>query len=387
MSHQIFRGRNVVEAHRAAREQLGPEAVVLTTRFVARTGIGGWFGASDIELAATLPDQTQDARSSGELSARFAPGAYLTGAASPKSASDVAALRAELKGDLRSLKTMLAKSGDSADLAAEIAQLRELVETMTGPKPGRDKAAADLRALGIEGPAVQAIGRALKGKAYGASALREELGRILQTTAWPLEAGPTMIAVIGPSGVGKTTTAAKLAARARMDGKSVTLVGCDSFRVGAAEQLACYADLMGADLASARTSDELRAIIDSVRTDVVIVDTSGRPPTADGVEIALAPRRSSQRAQGRKRQVLLCVPATLRANDAARIVRRYGALTPTEVAITKIDETDAPAGIVHASWASKLPVSVMCFGQRVPEDIAPATVGALVDYVAPRSAA
>jgi flagellar biosynthesis protein FlhF len=84
---------------------------------------------------------------------------------------------------------------------------------------------------------------------------------------------------------------------------------------------------------------------------------------------------------------LLCVPATLRANDAARIVRRYGALAPTSVAITKIDETDAPAGIVHASWASKLPVSVMCFGQRVPEDIAPATVGALVDYVAPRGAA
>jgi flagellar biosynthesis protein FlhF len=387
MSTQLFRGRNVVEAHRAALEQLGPEAVVLTTRSVARHGIGGWFGAAEVELAARLPDPTQVAAFTIDRHVHFAPGAYSSAAASPKPPSDVAALRAELKGDLRSLKTMLVKSGESGDLAAEIAQLRELVESLAGAKPTRDKAAADLRALGIEGPAVQAIGRALKGKAYSEAALREEVGRLLQSGAWPLEAGPVMIAVIGPSGVGKTTTAAKLAARARIDGKTVTLVGCDSFRVGALEQLACYADLMGADLATAHTSDELRAILDSARTDVVIVDTSGRPPAADGVEIALTARRSSQRAPSRKRQVLLCVPATVRANDVARIARRYGVLAPTSLAMTKIDETDAPAGIVHASWASKLPVSVMCFGQRVPEDIAPATVGALLDYVAPRGAA
>jgi flagellar biosynthesis protein FlhF len=388
MSPQLFRGRNVVEAHRAALEQLGPGAVVLTTRSVARPGIGGWFGASDVELAATLPDPTQGVSLAVESHGHFAPGAYVSAPASPKPPSDVAALRAELKGDFRSLKTMLAKSGDSGDLADEIAQLRELVEGLAGAKPGRDKASTDLRALGIEGPAVQAIVRAVKGKAHDATAMREELARILPTASWPLEAGPVMVAVIGPSGVGKTTTAAKLAARARIDGKTVTLVGCDSFRVGAVEQLACYADLMGAELATARTSDELRAILGAVRTDLVIVDTSGRPPTADGVELALAPRRSSQRMQSsRNRHVLLCVPAAVRANDAARIVRRYGALAPTSLAITKIDETDAPAGIVHASWASKLPVSVMCFGQRVPEDIAPATVGALVDYVAPRGAA
>jgi flagellar biosynthesis protein FlhF len=171
-----------------------------------------------------------------------------------------------------------------------------------------------------------------------------------------------------------------------MDGRTVTLVGCDSFRVGAMEQLACYAGLMGAELATARTSDELRAILDNASTDVVIVDTSGRPPTADGVEIALFPARRAGRevSTTRSRHVLLCVPAALRSHDAVRVAKRYGALAPTSLAITKIDETEAPAGIVHASWATRLPVSVTCFGQRVPEDIAPATVGALVAHVAPR---
>ena len=55
MSPQLFRGRTVIEAHRAALQQLGPEAVVLTTRSVSRSGLRGWFGGSDVELAATLP--------------------------------------------------------------------------------------------------------------------------------------------------------------------------------------------------------------------------------------------------------------------------------------------------------------------------------------------
>jgi flagellar biosynthesis protein FlhF len=387
MNAQVFRGRTAIEAHRAALEQLGPEAIVLTTRSVTRTGVGGWFGASDIEIAATLPERSAIPVRSAVSEARFAPGAYAN-SMSRESKSEVAALRAELKGDIRSLKTMLVKSGDSADLASEIAQLRELVEALSGAQPRRDKALVQLRALGVEGPACNAIVRALRGKGDAETALREELGRILPAVAWPLEAaGQSMIAVIGPSGVGKTTTAAKLAARARMDGKTVTLVACDTYRVGAVEQLAAYAELMGADLATAHTADQLNAIIDGARTDVVIVDTSGRPPAVDGVEIALAaPRGPHKTAPSRRRHVLLCLPAALRANDAARLVRRYGTLTPTSLAMTKIDETDAPAGIVHASWASKLPVSVVCFGQRVPEDIAPATVGTLVDYLAPLKA-
>jgi flagellar biosynthesis protein FlhF len=387
MSPQVFRGRTVIEAHRAALEQLGPEAVVLTTRSVARSGVRGWFGASDIELAATLPQPSSDTTPAPSLAARFAPGVYATVAAARSTTADVAALRAELKSDIRSLKTMIARTADSGDLAAEIAQLRDLVEGIAGAKPRRDKTVTHLQSLGLEGPALGVIVRALKGKPEGAAAVRDELGRALQVAAWPLEQGPVLIAMVGPSGVGKTTTAAKLGARARMDGKTVTFVACDTYRVGAAEQLARYADLMGAELKTARTSDELRAVIDAARTDVVIVDTSGRPPTADGVEIALAPRCFPAPRPGsspRKRHVLLCVPATLRSNDATRLVKRYGAAVPTSIVVTKIDETDAPAGIVHASWASKLPVSVMCFGQRVPEDIAPATIGALVDYVAPR---
>ena len=385
---RVFRGRNVVEAHRAALEALGPEAIVLTTRTITRPGIVGWFGGSEVELSATLPDPKAPPALVTRPEAPFAAGVYASELASRPVKSDVAALRAELKGDLRSLKTMMSRTDDAAELAAEIAQLREMIEGMTSSKPVRDKATTQLQGLGIEGPALTAMARSLRGRTCSAATLREEIAKGVQAADFPLGTGPTLIALVGPSGVGKTTTAAKLAARARLDKKRVTLVACDTYRVGAVEQLAKYAELMGAELVVARTSDELRAVLDTVRSDVVIVDTSGRPPTADGVEIALAPQKGATKGPGgRARHVLLCMPAAVRSHDAARIAKRFACLGPTSLVVTKIDETDAPAGIVHACWAAKLPISVMCFGQRVPEDIGAATTAALVDYVAPNPVA
>jgi flagellar biosynthesis protein FlhF len=317
---------------------------------------------------------------------RFAPGVY-DRSASQRPASDVAALRAELKCDIRALKTMISKGDESGVLASELAQIRELIEGIAEPHVRSDKITNRLRTMGIEGPAATSISRAFRGKQPAPEALRAELSRGLRVATWPLDSERSLIALVGPTGVGKTTTAAKLAAQARMAGRTVTLVGCDFFRVGAAEQLARYAGLIGAELAAAKTSDELASIIDGARSNVVIVDTSGRSPTADGVELALLPSRGGTSAAGRSRYVLLCVPASLRAMDATRVARAFNPLSPTSLAITKIDETNAPAGIVHATWASKLPISVLCFGQRVPEDVSSATIEALVDHVAPKKAA
>ena len=392
MNAQVFRGKTVAEAHRAACAKLGLDAVVLTTRPVRKSGIAGLFGASDIEFAAIVPEPEESPAEVPQKDVRFARGVYTVPAAE-KPASELAALRSELKGDIRALRNALAKSEDMPEVASEIAELRELIEGMTDPanRTGRsDKTAAAIRNLGIEGPAATLLARAIKTGTKDAKnggvegALRIEIGKMVPVASFPLSGERTMIALVGPSGVGKTTTAAKLAAKARIAGKTVTLVACDTYRVGGTAQLSQYAKLMGAECLTAKTSDELRAIIDSSPSDVVIVDTSGRPPTPDGVEIAIAPQKKTA-AKTRSRHVLLCVPASIRANDAARVARRFGTLAPTSLVVTKIDETETPAGLVHAAFASKLPVSVLCNGQRVPEDIAPATTAAVVDFVAPKT--
>ena len=75
------------------------------------------------------------------------------------------------------------------------------------------------------------------------------------------------------------------------------------------------------------------------------------------------------------------MPAATRAVDATRIVKSFAATAPTALAITKLDETDTPSGLVHAAFAAKLPLSVLCAGQRVPEDITAATMGGVLDAV------
>jgi flagellar biosynthesis protein FlhF len=383
MNVQVFRGRTMKEAQRAAMQRLGSEVMILTTRTVPRTGLSGLLGGSEIEIAAMAPAK-DGGRPPESLPPQFAPGAYVTAPARPPQ-GDISALRAELKGDIRTIKQMIARSDDSSVLASELGEIKDLIETMGQKTPRGDKAAAArVRALGIEGPVAAALVRALKGKPLDGEVMREVLARSVKAAAWPVDSQKALVAVLGPSGVGKTTTAAKLAARARLEGRSVTLVACDRSRVGAVDQLARYAELMQAELATARNSDELTHVLEEARTDVVVIDTSGRPPAPDGVEIALVGPGRSPRALARARHVLLCVPASIRAIDAARVAKRYGTVAPTSLAVTKLDETDAPTGLLHASWAAKLPISVLCFGPRVPEDVAAASSGGLIDYLAPK---
>jgi flagellar biosynthesis protein FlhF len=183
--------------------------------------------------------------------------------------------------------------------------------------------------------------------------------------------------------VGKTTTLAKLAARERLErNRSVLLVSCDGFRVGAIDQLERFAHLIGARFAVASAADELAALIESATEDSVMVDTSGRPPVPDGVEGLLA-----RQIGGRDRHVILCATAATRAVDAQRIARVFGPLRADAICVTKLDETDAPAGVLHLASAAKLPVAILCNGQRVPEDLREATTAAIVDLLSPAAPA
>src|SRR5262249_34968592 len=157
----------------------------------------------------------------------------------------------ELRGELRALRSATKPQAPTppAELLQEIASLRSLIEGMSPPEKKGDRLANAVRALGIEGTHASTILRALKGKTIGEDgideALRDVIADIVRVTPWPLATnGRVLIGVVGPSGVGKTTTCAKLAARAILDHeRTVKLIACDTFRVGAIEQLRRYADL------------------------------------------------------------------------------------------------------------------------------------------------
>jgi flagellar biosynthesis protein FlhF len=185
--------------------------------------------------------------------------------------------------------------------------------------------------------------------------------------------------------VGKTTTLAKLATLAKAGGRTVTLVTCDTLRVGGMEQLRRYATLLDVPFDTARTADDLEIALGRVETDIAIVDTSGRAPHATSAELLLAEDRflNSDACNGFKRHVLLCTPGACREIDIMSSFRSFSATNPTALALTKLDETSLPSGIIHATSATRLPVALTCAGPRVPEDIEPAELQRLVDLLAP----
>jgi flagellar biosynthesis protein FlhF len=397
MTPQIFRGTTLTEARRAAEAALGQGAVMHTTRAVPRQGLMGWLGAREFEISATPPEEEEPLPAlppslpAPPARRSFTLAAYQEPAAAPSN-SDLAALRAAIRAELRA-EHAFALDSTSTAMESELSALRAALEAMnTGDLGGA--AGRLLRAAGIEGRAAAAVSAALRelppDGAPMAERFRDALAAVIRVAPWPLaDAGPAVIACVGPTGVGKTTTLAKIAARAIIESqRSVTFIACDAMRVGAVEQLKRYASLLDANLEIATTPRELARAIAAAKTDLVLVDTAGRPPGRGGsitgaLGIARTRAGRSEMFTGRARHVLLCLPANLRARDAEAFCRAFATSGPTGLAITKLDETRSPASLVHGTVATNLPVTTLCFGQRVPEDIAPATSGAILDHLAP----
>ncbi len=382
MIPQTFRGRSIEDARRSAATALGPSAIVLASRRLPKPGFFGLLGATEFEVTAAA----KDIDFGPALTERRNPFAEATRlGANPPSGTEQ--IRNDIRAEIRALRGLIASqrtdSKETESYQREIAELRSMVDDLTNDLEVPAKRKRRVAALGLEGAAERALSRAFKGMPGepDEAELRAALRDIVTTSPWPLpDSGRALIALVGPTGVGKTTTCAKLAARAILEQQqTVTLVTCDGYRVGAEEQMGRFASLLGAEFVVVRDRASLTAAVDGARTDVVIVDTAGRGPAEpDGIEAALSrlrPRASLTR------HTLLCVPAALRDVDARSIGKFFAPCRPTGLVVTKLDETSSPVGLLHASAATKLGIAALCFGQRVPDDIAPATADAVIDHL------
>ncbi len=176
------------------------------------------------------------------------------------------------------------------------------------------------------------------------------------------------LALVGPTGVGKTTTLAKLAARARNRGERIAIVTLDTYRMAAVEQLRAFADLLDAPFTVAFTPTDLRrALRENASCDRVFVDTTGRSPRdRDAMPMLEGNLRAGECAS------LLCLAAGTRRKDCEIVLDAYDPIGIDAVCLTKWDETAAPGESLAAAIARGLPVSHVCTGQEVPADILPA---------------
>ena len=382
MQYQTFSGQDLKEALVAIRAAYGPEALIGPTRHVHVAGENG-LPQMRVEVQAA-PSQGRSAWpfSSGLLpetnrtpATSTRPKRSVSLAPSPDSRASVASPSVQ-SPERRAPETHKPGGGMSLSrMEAQLAELRAMVEAVQAQLPTKQRALGLLSAMGIEGQVARQLGARL-GKAKTDAELLALLGsrieRALPVAPNPLTSQkPELIACVGPTGVGKTTTLAKLAAQARLEhGRSVAIISLDHFRVGAADQWARYGKLMGVPVFAPKTARELEEVLSQNPAELLLVDTPSVGSSEDASmrafsELAHKARRSTH--------VLLLLPAWLRGNDAERLICHYEHVSPTGLVVTKLDETDGVGGMIQASLGADLPIVYLSRGPRVPEHLEPAS--------------
>ena len=187
------------------------------------------------------------------------------------------------------------------------------------------------------------------------------------------------VVLVGPTGVGKTTTIAKLAGRlALVEKKKVGLITIDTYRIGAIEQLKTYAEIMNIPFKVVITIKEMEDAIESMSDcDVVLIDTTGRS-SKNTMQISEL-RAFVQKAE--PDYVNMVISATTKNKDIKSILKGYSELEYGSVIITKLDETTVYGSIYNISRNANKPVSFITTGQNVPDDIKVSTKEELTRFI------
>ncbi len=192
-------------------------------------------------------------------------------------------------------------------------------------------------------------------------------------------AGTGAAAFIGSTGVGKTTTIAKLAAHIALRARRrVELITLDTYRIAAVQQLKTYAEILSAGCHVARSVAELDALLRRFANQAtVLIDTTGRSPHDLADQIEFADYLRAQRA------VLKCLvlPATNHPDEAQLALNKFALYGVNRLVLTKLDETVQPGAAVNIAVTAALPLLYLCAGQRVPEDLERATPAAFAQRV------
>ncbi|QIT55689.1 flagellar biosynthesis protein FlhF [Aquisalimonas sp. 2447] len=186
-----------------------------------------------------------------------------------------------------------------------------------------------------------------------------------------------VVAVIGPTGVGKTTTVAKLAARfaLRHGRQTVALVSTDNYRIGAQDQLRNFARILNVPVHTAGSTEELEEVLgDLADKRLVLVDTAGMSQR----DMRLAEQFSTLKALGDRIRSYLVLSANTQLATLNETVKAYAGARPAGCIVTKTDEATSLGAVITVLLRQRLPVSFLGNGQRVPEDLAPARGDRLV---------
>jgi flagellar biosynthesis protein FlhF len=279
--------------------------------------------------------------------------------------------------------------GEHADMNEELRTLRRMLETqlatlawndLTRRAPIQTELLKQLSTLGLGHDLCTELVAQMPAKVEFAEAQRLALALVSRRIAvgderW-LESGG-VVALVGPTGVGKTTLLAKLAARwvLRHGPRQLALITTDCVRIGAQEQIHTLGRLLGVPAYAVEGAEQLADLLDQLDDRrLVLIDTAGLSQR----DANLAKELTALVTASERMETCLVMSAAAQAGAIEETFERFGAAQPSTCVLTKLDEATSLGGAISTLVRTKLPVAYLSDGQRVPEDLAPARAHQLI---------
>ncbi|MGB9679871.1 MAG: DEAD/DEAH box helicase family protein [Thermoanaerobacteraceae bacterium] len=315
------------EAMKMVKAEMGSNAVILHQNKIRNKGIMGFFGKYKVEVVAAVEDQPLN------------------------NVNNI------IKNDINELKIMIKKlnSGiSSKDVAI---------------KPQNDnKVLNKLLKYGINPELSEALAEGIS--SFNDSGIKTLQQRLISFMGIPQKLDTTRkkkVLFIGPTGVGKTTTIAKIASNLILnEKKKVILITADIFRIAAVEQLKTYGDILGVPVKVVNNIFEFNKLLPEIQEyDIALVDTAGRSHKDQKKINELKTFVKYSNCD----ETFLCLSATTKSEDLEKIIDMYKFAGDYKLLITKLDETDNLSSVINAKYYANRPLSYFTNGQIVPDDI------------------
>jgi flagellar biosynthesis protein FlhF len=371
MDIQTFRAKTMQQALELVRRELGPSAAVLHTRELNSGLLRRLVWGRKYEVAASravnvpsrLPQEYQLLGSENHNTGALPP-AHLDADYRTQYRDD---FRHQVAGQLDELHAMVEKLCQRAARAPAHDLPESLFHVFTDmieAEVDEPIARALVEQVRVQNGA-QGLIDTLLVKARVAQLLEDEIH-----VTGPIQADTDkcrVVALVGPTGVGKTTTIAKLAANYRLrEKRRVGLITVDTYRVAAVEQLRTYADIIDLPMEVVSTPREMREAAQRMsHLDLVLMDTAGRSPR-DEVKIQ---ELKSMLAEAQADDVFLVLSTTAGAKSLAATAERFAEAGTTALLLTKLDETSSLGHLVSLVRSCRMPISYLTDGQTVPDGI------------------
>lgn len=365
-----FVANDIQEAMARVKSELGSEAVILHTRHFKEGGILGLFCKNYVEITAAV-DTSQQEIAKKLISSSFAwrqEEARMYPSAEDAISDDKLAIHQELHNMKKGLAEMpgIASEPNQPTLLPRLGQNLQsrLLKQGVDEKLVNRIIKATMQQLALNPPA---------GKEIINQTLYQNLLKPLKNRFKPVTFNrsryrvPKVYALVGPTGVGKTTTIAKLAAMyALTELKKVSFVTVDTYRIAAVEQLKTIGDIMNVPVSVVYSLTQLEECLREISdSDVIFIDTAGRSHK----NVLQMEELQKYLEIAKPDEVFLALSSTSKSEDLFNILEVYKDLNITRLIFTKLDETSYYGSIYNVACKTRYPLSYFTTGQSIPDDI------------------